>query len=151
MIGGAIAVWAWGEARPTRDFDLVVDIPFENIVRLSTELEKRDMLVPADIILDALIKPQGDLPVKAIHLYSGYKAELFLLRPGDTLRVTALQRRRLVDLGPPLGQVYVHAPEDLIVYKLHYFNLSRQPKHARDIGAILTALGDALDLAYIET
>ena len=27
LIGGAVAVWAWGEARTTRDFDLVVNIP----------------------------------------------------------------------------------------------------------------------------
>lgn len=150
LIGGAVAVWAWGEARTTRDFDLVVNIPFENIPRLSQELEKRDMLVPVEIILDLLTKPQGDLPVNAIHLYTGYKAELFLLRPGDTYRETALARRRLVDLGPPLGEVYVHAPEDLILNKLHYFCLSQQPKHSRDIASILLTLGDELDLDYLE-
>jgi hypothetical protein len=150
MIGGAIAVWAWGDARTTRDFDLVVNIPFENILRLSQELEKRDMLVPAEIILDLFLKTAGDLPINAIHLYTGYKAELFLLRPGDHFRQTALARRCLVDLGPPLGQVYVHAPEDLILYKLRYFNLSHQPKHTRDIASILLALGAELDLSYLE-
>ncbi|MBL7065902.1 MAG: hypothetical protein ISS49_17130, partial [Anaerolineae bacterium] len=46
---------------------------------------------------------------------------IFLLRPGDVYRQTAFARRRLVDLAPPLGEVYVHAPEDLILNKLHYF------------------------------
>jgi hypothetical protein len=151
MIGGAIAVWAWGEARTTRDFDLVVNIPFENIPKLSEELEKRDMLVPVEVILDLLTKMQGDLPLNAIHLYTGYKAELFLLRYNDPQRATALSRRRLVDLGPPLGPVYVHAPEDLILYKLHYFTLSHQPKHVRDIASMLETLGDTLDLAYLES
>jgi hypothetical protein len=50
-----------------------------------------------------------------------------------------------------LGEVYVHAPEDLILSKLHYFNISHQPKHVRDITSILLALGDELDLGYIET
>lgn len=27
----------------------------------------------------------------------------------------------LVDLGPPIGEVWVHSPEDLILYKLRYF------------------------------
>jgi hypothetical protein len=151
MIGGAIAVWAWGEARTTRDFDLVVHIPFENIPRLSEELEKRDMLVPVEVILDLLIKPEGDLPINAIHLYTGYKAELFLLRPDDEFRATALARRRLVDFGPPIGEVYLHAPEDLILYKIHYFSLSHQPKHTRDIAGMWAALAGELDVTYIET
>ena len=87
----------------------------------------------------------------AIHLDTGYKAEFFLLRPGDTFRETAFARRRLVDLGPPLGKVYVHAPEDLILNKLHYFGLSYQPRHVRDIVSILLALGEELDLNYIES
>lgn len=151
MIGGAVAVWAWGEARTTRDFDLVVNLPPEHIQRLSQELEKRAMLVPADIILDLFLETRADLPVNAIHLDTGYKAELFLLRPGDTYREIAFARRRLVDLGPPLGKVYVHAPEDLILNKLHYFGLSYQPKHMRDIVSIILALGDELDLDYIES
>jgi hypothetical protein len=140
MLAGALAVAAWAEARSTQDVDLVVHIPFENISLLSQELEKRDMLVPADIIFDLLAKPAGDLPINAIHLYTGYKAEFFLLRPGDPYRETALARRRLVDLGPPLGEVYVHAPEDLILNKLRYFGLSQQPKHVRDIISILLVL-----------
>ena len=150
MIGGAVAVWAWGEARTTRGFDVVVNVPVEKMGPLSQELEKRDMLVPADIILDNFLETRGDLPVGAIHLYTGYKAELFLVRPGDEYRATAFARRQRVDLGPPLGEVYVHAPEDLILYKLHYFSLSQQPKHVRDITSILLSLGAALDLAYIE-
>lgn len=151
LIGGAIAVWAWGEARTTRDFDLVVNIPFENIPLLSQELEKRDMLVPVEVILDLLVKPTGDLPINAIHLYTGYKAELFLLRPDDVYRATTLARRRLVDFGPPLGQVYVHAPEDLILNKVRYFSLSHQTKHIRDIASIVKSLGDELDLTYLES
>jgi len=119
MIGGAVAVWAWGEARTTRDFDLVVNLPIERMECLSKELEKRDMLVPVDILLDLFLETRADLPVNAIHLHTGYKAELFLLRPGDLYHETAFARRRLVDLGPPLGEVYVQAPEDLILNKQH--------------------------------
>lgn len=151
MIAGSLALAAWAEARSTQDVDLVVSIPFENVPALSEELEKRDMLVPVEIILDLLVQPAGDLPINAIHLYTGYKAELFMLRPGDLFRQTALARRRLVDLGPPLGEVYVHAPEDLILNKLRYFSLSHQPKHTRDIAGMRLALGDELDLEYLES
>lgn len=52
LIGGAIAEWAWGEPSATQDIDLVINLPIESDGKLSKELEKRDMLVPAEIILD---------------------------------------------------------------------------------------------------
>jgi hypothetical protein len=69
---------------------------------------------------------------------------------GDELRQSAFQRREQVDYGPPIGKVYIHSPEDLILYKLMYFGLSRQSKHSRDIVAILKSKKDELDLDYIE-
>lgn len=150
LIGGAIAEWAWGEPRATQDLDIVIDLPIKTVGRLSRELEKRDMLVPTDIILDAMMEDRADIPLNAIHMYSGLKADLYLMRDDDELRRSAFQRRILVDYGPPIGEVYVHSPEDLILYKLMYFGLSGQPKHARDIGAILKAKTDQLDHEYIE-
>ena len=81
-------------------------------------------------------------------LLRGYP-ELFLLRPGDAYRAQALEHRLLVDLGPPIGEIWVHSPEDLILYKLRYFRISRQPKHVRDIASIMLTLGKELELDYI--
>jgi hypothetical protein len=150
LIGGAVATWAWGEPRSTLDLDLVVNIPVEAIERLSRELKKRDMLVPADIILDNLLEIRADLPINAIHMYSGFKADLYPLRAGDELRASAFARRQKIDLGAPLGEVYLHSPEDLILYKLWYFSLSQQTKHIRDITSIVLRLGEALDYVYID-
>ena len=150
LIGGAIAEWAYGEPRATQDIDIVIDLPIESVGKFSKELEKRDMLVPAEVILDTLLEDRADIPVNAIHMYSGLKADLYLVRSGDELRLSAFQRRQHVDYGPPIGRVYVHSPEDLILYKLLYFSLSQQPKHSRDIAAILQAKGDQLDFGYIE-
>ena len=150
MIGGAVAAWAWGEPRATLDLDVVVDIPLDSVDRLSEELEKRNMLVPADIIRDHIQETRSDLPINAIHMYSGYKADLYPLREKDELRACALQRRQKVDLGEPLCEVYLHSPEDLIIYKLWYYSLSQQTKHIRDITAIVMTLGDELDFEYIQ-
>ena len=150
LIGGAIAEWAWGEPRATQDLDLVVKIPIKAVNKLSKELEKRDMLLPAEIILDSILEDRADIPLNAIHMYSGLKADLYLVRDGDKLRLSAFQRRERVDYGPPIGQVYIHSPEDLILYKLIYFGLSQQPKHSRDIAAILRAKKNKLDFDYIE-
>jgi hypothetical protein len=150
MIGGAVATWAWGEPRATLDLDLVVDIPLDAVGRLSHELEKRNMLVPAEIILDNILEIRTDLPINAIHMYSGYKADLYPLREGDELRASALQRRQKIDLGEPLGEVYLHSPEDLIIYKLWFYSLNQQTKHLRDITSIVLTLNDELDFDYIE-
>ncbi|MCX6053920.1 MAG: hypothetical protein NTZ74_03210 [Chloroflexi bacterium] len=150
LIGGAIAEWAWGEPRATQDLDIVINLPIKAVDRFSKELEKRNMLVPVDIILDAMLEDRADIPLNAIHLYSGLKADLYLMRDGDALRQSAFHRRVRVDYGPPIGEVYVHSPEDLILYKLMYLGLSMQPKHARDIAAILRAKKNQLDFGYIE-
>ena len=150
LIGGAIAEWAWGEPRATQDLDLVIKIPIKAINKLSKELEKRDMLIPADIILDAILEDRADIPINAIHMHSGLKADLYPVREGDELRQSAFQRREQVDYGPPIGKVYIHSPEDLILYKLMYFGLSQQSKHSRDIAAILKSKKNELDIDYIE-
>lgn len=151
LIGGAVAVWAWGEPRSTQDFDLVINLPGTHIRRLSQQLEQRRMLVPPDILINLLIQPEGDLPVNAIHLDAGYKAELFLLRPGDEFRMSALERRQLVDLGSPLNQVYVHAPDDLILNKVHYYSISRQSKHIRDIASIVVSPDVPINWRYFDS
>jgi hypothetical protein len=150
LIGGAIAEWAWGEPRATQDLDLVVNIPIKAVNKLSKELEKRDMLIPAEIILDNILEDRADIPINVIHMHSGLKADLYPMREGDELRHSAFRRRQQVDYGPPIGKVYIHSPEDLILYKLIYFGLSQQSKHSRDIAAILKSKKNELDFDYIE-
>jgi len=150
LIGGAVAAWAWGEPRATRDLDLVIRIPKGAEVKLSEELAKRNMLLPADIIKDRLKDRRGDDHLNAIHTTSGYKADLYLVREGDHFRNKAFRRRVLVDLGPGLGELYLHTPEDLIIYKLLYYSVSEQTKHIRDIASIIQTMGDKLDTGYIQ-
>lgn len=52
-------------------------------------------------------------------------------------------------MSEPRGEVYVHAPEDLIINKVHYYSLSQQTKHIRDIASILVFSGELLDEAYL--
>lgn len=80
-----------GEPRATQDLDFVINLPVKAIGRFSKELEKRNMLVPADIILDTMGEDRTDIPLSAIHIYSGLKADLYLMRDGDELRRSAFQ------------------------------------------------------------
>jgi hypothetical protein len=149
MLGGAIALWAYGDMRTTQDVDLVVDLPDHILEPLSAELLKLGMMVPADIMRDNIAETRIDLAINAIHPFSGNKAELFPVRADDEFRSGALKRRVLVELPGVIGKVYVHSPEDLILNKLIYYKISFQTKHNRDIKAILKS-GTLLDHAYIE-
>lgn len=150
LIGGAVAAWAWGEPRATRDLDLVVRIPEGADEELSEEFRGRGMELPPDIIREHMNEKRGHVPLNVIHASSGYKADLYLVRDGDLFREEAFQRRVQVDLGPALGEVYLHTPEDLIINKLVYYSISRQTKHLRDITAIVKTLRDELDKDHIQ-
>lgn len=150
MIGGAVAAWVWGEPRSTQDLDLVIYLSIEKANILSKEFERVNIYLPAEIIVENLYETRADLPVNAIHGTSGYKAEMFLVRETDELRKHAFQRRVEVDFGPVLGKVFVHSPEDLILYKMLYYSLSQQTKHIRDIGAIIGVMNERLDYGYIQ-
>ena len=149
LLGGALAAAAWGEPRSTLDVDLVIALEVSRVPVLSAELERRAILIPPDIMLDQLLEQRGDVAIVGYHVRAAFKVELFPLRPGDELRAAALARRRRVELDPPLGSVYVHSPEDLMLYKLQYFNLSAQTKHVRDILSMLLAHGATLDYGYL--
>lgn len=149
LLGGAVATWAWGAYRTTGDLDVVVNLELERMAALSVQLEMRGFAAPVDIILDNFPTFRGDLAVNAYDPVTGLKLELFMLRPGDELRASALNRRVQADLGSVIGEVWVHTPEDLILYKLRYYSISRQTKHVRDIGAILESVDDELDWDYL--
>ena len=57
LVGGAVALAAWGHSRTTEDFDVVIDLPPESMAQLSEELAARDMLVPVDVMLDLWLNP----------------------------------------------------------------------------------------------
>ena len=46
---------------------VIIDDPIKAINKLSKELEKRDRLIPADIILDTIVEDRADIPINAIH------------------------------------------------------------------------------------
>jgi hypothetical protein len=51
--------------------DLVIKIPIKAINKLSKELVKRDMLIPAEIILHNILEERADIPINAVHMNSG--------------------------------------------------------------------------------
>ena len=72
------------------------------------------------------------------------------MREDDRLRRTAFSRRVSVDFGDEVGHVFVHSPEDIIIYKLICYSLSQQSTHIRDIASIMKVKSNDLDYGYIQ-
>ena len=149
IIGGSVASSIYGEARSTRDVDVSVMLPLEQVGSFVQAFQSLDYYVFADAIIDAVIARQ---PFNIIDAQSGYKADIFVVDPQHPtpLEQRALQRRRRQVYDETSGaQAVFYSPEDVIVYKLKYYLEGRMPKHLRDIGAMLVVQGEALDYDYI--
>ena len=68
------------------------------------------MLVPAEIILESILETRADIPINAIHLYSGYKADLYPLRPGDELHAWAHLRGQKWSTSSAHSETCVYTP-----------------------------------------
>ena len=149
IIGGSVASSIYGEARSTRDVDVSVMLPLEQVGSFVQAFQSLGYYVFADAIIDAAISRQ---PFNIIDAQSGYKADIFVVDPQHPtpLEQQALQRCRHQVYDETSGaQAVFYSPEDVIVYKLKYYLEGRMPKHLRDIGAILVVQGEALDYDYI--
>jgi hypothetical protein len=149
IIGGSVASSIYGEARSTRDVDVSVVLPLEQVGAFVQAFQSLGYYVFADVIIDAILARQ---PFNIIDAQSGYKADIFVVDPQHPtpLEQQALQRcRRQVYDETSGAQAVFYSPEDVIVYKLKYYLEGRMPKHLRDIGAILIVQGEALDYHYI--
>jgi hypothetical protein len=101
------------------------------------------------IILDKIVTHQ---PFNIIAAQRGYKADIFPIDPDaptpQERKIVSRLQRHVYDESDGAAAV-LYAPEDVIVCNLKYYVLGRMPKHLRDMGAIMTARGDALDRNYI--
>jgi hypothetical protein len=50
------------------------------------------MLIPAEIVLDAILEDRADIPINAINIHSGLKTDLYPVRGGEELPQSAFQR-----------------------------------------------------------
>jgi len=81
-----------------------------------------------------------------IHLKSVFKVD-FIIRKNDLYRVEEFKRKRQVTVGDV--NLFITAPEDLILSKLYWARESLSELQLRDVTNLLSQVGD-LDHAYLE-
>src|SRR5207244_3099730 len=123
MIGGSVALMMWAAPRMTHDLDLVVDLPAKRIPEFCAHFPTDHYFIDADAMRAAF--QQRNQPGLGMYSFidmdTGFKVDLFPLRPGDAAQQAALKRRIIVELVE--GQrAAVYAPDDLLVQKLRWYS-----------------------------
>ncbi len=143
MLTGAIASSYYGKPRLTHDIDLVVKIKKESVNKIVYQF-KDDFYVSTEGILNAL---EHNTMFNLINEKTGIKIDCWIIGQ-DEYDKMAFARRRSVKIFDI--DMYISAPEDVILSKLKWYKESQSEKHLEDISGILEVQKGKLDIEYLK-
>ena len=141
MLTGSLALAVWARPRMTRDVDLVIEADVEAVRRLVAAFSV-DCYVSAEAATAAAVDRSM---FNVVQLSSLLKAD-FILRRDDPFERAKFERRRIVETDGLL--LAVISPEDLILSKLQWAELSESARQLDDVRLLLRESQD-LDRAYL--
>jgi predicted nucleotidyltransferase len=141
---GSLASMAYGEPRFTNDIDILADLRPEHTALFLAAFPPPDHYL-SETSMQTAIRQAGQFNI--IHIPSGIKVDMIVLKPDDYSRTEIERGRRLTSPGE--FDVWFASPEDVILNKLIYYREGGSEKHLRDIGSMLMIQGDSVDRAYI--
>lgn len=144
MIVGSQASIYYGEPRFTQDIDVVAAATPADVPRLLERFPLPDFYLSEEAAREAIGR-RGQFNI--IHPASGLKIDVLIKkdRPYDRLQFERRQRHPLV----PGRDAYFARPEDVILYKMLYFQAGGSERHLRDIASMLVVSGAEIDTGYI--
>lgn len=146
LVTGSMATIAYGEPRFTNDIDVVVDLPLDVVDRFCEAFPDEDFYLSRPAVREAVLRQRQ---FEILHPRSGLKVDVMIASRSAFDESRLSRGRRLPVI---LGRTVAFAsPEDVILKKLEYFREGGSEKHIRDISGVLRALGDGIDVAFLET
>ena len=147
LITGGMAVLIWGRPRFTADIDIAIELKISDIDKLKdalTALGKANY-IDKNMMKDA-IAHNGEF--NFIHGESGVKVDFWVLK-NEQFEMSRMERKikKKINEQP----VYFISPEDLIISKLQWRQISPSSRHMEDIESILKISGDILDKKYLNS
>jgi hypothetical protein len=144
MIGGSHASIYYGEARLTRDVDIVASLHESQLAGLLARFPADEFYVDEAAARDA-IRTGGQFNV--IHPSSGFKIDVHV-NPDTPYDRARLARRQRLPLASG-ATAWFARPEDVILYKLLYYREGGSGVHLRDILGMLRVSGSEIDHRYV--
>jgi len=143
VVTGGMAVSVWGRTRYTADVDIVIELLEKNINLLAKELldVDKDVYVSEDAIREAL---QNKGEFNFIHPQSGLKVDFWVVKNNFNKQEIKRAVVRKID-GKKVNFV---SPEDLILSKLLWHQLSQSTRQLEDIESVLKI--SKVDMNYIK-
>jgi len=144
VIVGSNASMIWGEPRMTSDVDIIAQISPEKIDTLAATL-KKPRFVLDDVAAKEIVRTGQTFNI--IDMETGLKVDITAktdARFDDSL----FERRQLCEY-PGGFSAYIASPEDTILSKLLFYQISGSDKHLRDVAGILAVSGNILDMDYL--
>ena len=142
MVSGSTALGFYGRPRMTRDIDIVLEMTVADTDRIDS-LFRDEFSVDVEEVRDAA---RRRAMFNLIHFETVVKID-FIVRKDTPYRREEFSRRRQFDLD---GQwIWVVAPEDLILSKLHWAKDSHSEMQLKDVRTILSITGE-VDGAYLD-
>lgn len=147
LVGGSVASSLTGISRTTLDVDMVVQLDAERVEPLVHLLEKDFHADPESLRRAVRQRSSSNL----IHLESGMKVDLFVARDRSIDRDQMRRKRRLRVATNPDRFLFVSAPEDTIVQKLHWYRLGGEASDRQwsDILGVLRINRGEIEMDYL--
>jgi hypothetical protein len=140
-IVGSLASMAYGEARLTRDMDVLVELSAIHVAALCSSFPAPDWYL-SPLAVDEAVRKRTQF--NAIHTTSGNKVD-FIVAQDDEWGRLQLARRRRVGLAADITG-FAADVEDVILGKLLYYQQGYSDKHLRDIAGMLAVSREEIDL-----
>lgn len=145
MVVGSVSSSLYGQVRSTQDLDIVVDLNEAGLEALFEKLDENRYYASRIADQEAL---QRKTQFNVIDLRTGGKINLMVLKSRPFSRCEFSRRRMVGALG---RDIYLASPEDVILGKLLWNQISPSERQLRDIQGILQTQRGHLDEQYLRS
>ena len=145
MVAGSVSSSLHGQVRSTQDLDIVVDLNDAGLEALFAKLDENRYYASLTAAREALHRKTQ---FNVIDLRTGGKIDLMILKSRPFSRCEFSRRRIVRALG---RDIYLASPEDVILGKLPWNQISPSERQLRDVQGILQTQQGQLDADYLRS
>jgi hypothetical protein len=142
MLFGSMASNYWGVPRSTHDIDFVVQYTVQDVGRIVEAFQEQFFI--QEFSVKAGLRPPFQF--NALDNRSALKIDFFGIGDDEYDRVRFMRRLAITLFGYP---AFIARPEDVVLYKLRWNQISPSERQLKDVSGILKVSQDIMDSKYL--